>query len=82
MYSVVSFLSQRSQNKLHVIRPIVYYRSIPATFEISDLQGRLLSDGRFLSEGAYFRVVIFSIGQVLTTTVHFAQRFKVLFYFD
>ena len=30
----------------------------------------------------YFRVAIFSIGQVLTTTVHFAQRFKVLFYFD
>ena len=53
-----------------------------ATFENSDLKGRLLSDGRLLSEGAYFRVVIFSIGQVLTTTVYFAQRFKVLFYFD
>ena len=53
-----------------------------ATFEISDLQGRLHSDGRLLSEGAYFRVVIFSIGQVLTTTVHFAQRFKVLFYYS
>ena len=33
-----------------------------ATFEISDLKGRLLSGRRLLSEGAYFQVVIFGIG--------------------
>ena len=32
------------------------------TFEISGLEGRLLLRGRLLSKGAYFRVVIFSIG--------------------
>ena len=52
----------KNNNKEHEYRRVSKVSAL-LTFEISGLKGRLLSRGRLLLRGAYFQVVIFSIGQ-------------------